>query len=173
MRGHLIAAFLCVAGLSAQAQSSPPRLTYGGFGTVRVGMMEAEAIGKEGFASEPRPHEKDSLREWEGCHYAEFSASDVYALVVDGRVGSIVVHTNSGVQTDSGIAIGDDEASVRKAYAGLRRTPAPYVIEPEHELYFQPGGRKENGFRFSIDAHGKVSKIYAGGHSIEYSEGCS
>ncbi|MFT3724140.1 MAG: hypothetical protein QM773_11175 [Hyphomonadaceae bacterium] len=173
MRGYLFAAFLSAAGLSAYAQSSSPRLTYDGFGAVRVGMMEAEAIGKEGFIPEPRPLDKDSLREWEGCHYAEFTAKHVYALVVDGRVGSIVIGKNSGVQTDSGISIGDDEARVRKAYAGLRRTPAPYVIEPEHELYFQPGGRNENGFRFSIDADERVSKIYAGNGSIENMEGCS
>lgn len=94
-------------------------------------------------------------------------------LVESGVVTTVEAYLDLSVatfRTDRGVKLGDPEAAVRKAYAGLKQLPDIYSEPPDKKLfYYEPGG--ERGIKFSING-GKVTGISVGSRSIEYVEGC-
>ena len=154
---------------AAAAPARAPALTPEGYGPVRIGMTEAEALralGDEAQGGSGATGDCHLL--WSG----QAPANLVY-MVEGGRVTRVTAHLDSAVKTDRGVGVGDLEAAVQAAYPeGLEVTPHKYIGEPAHYLtiWTVPGQR---GVRFETDAQGIVREVHAGDRTIEYVEGCS
>ena len=168
MRGLLAA--LIAAGVVSTAAAATPPITADGWGELKIGMPEKEAIRR--LAMKPvnmLPDDEDSS----SCK--EFQPAGQPAMVVmtiDGRVARVSLYEKSPLKTDRGFTIGDREADIRKAYGpALKVEPHAYDGPQAHYLTFwtKPGKR---GVRYETDAKGRVNTIHAGGPQIEYIEGC-
>ncbi|EXS70843.1 hypothetical protein CA262_19005 [Sphingobium sp. GW456-12-10-14-TSB1] len=148
-------------------------LTPFGWGGIEAGVTTDSAQAASG------------LKIGDDGHYTEAGDGTCLAYEVIGGPKNLQMLVESGVvttveayldppaptfMTDRGVKLGDSEAAVRQAYAGLKQLPDIYSEPPDKKLfYYEPGG--ERGIKFSING-GKVSGISVGSPSIEYVEGC-
>jgi hypothetical protein len=122
----------------------------------------------EFFADEPERLKSCNIYRLAGA------PSNISVFVEDGIITSIgaELSTEPGgatFRTDEGVALGDPEAAVRRAYQIRKEEPNIYSEPPDKELFVQ--GSSGNGIKFSI-VEGKVVAINVGGRSISYVEGC-
>ncbi|MDO9337459.1 MAG: hypothetical protein Q7T61_13750 [Caulobacter sp.] len=114
-----------------------------------------------------------SLDTGEADRCEEYRVGDdigLYFMVEDGRLTRVTV-TDPGWFTGEGIEVGDSGDAVRAAYGDkVVRQAAPYADAPAHDLLVWTG--QEVGYRFELDADGRVAAIHAGSRAIEYIEGC-
>lgn len=138
-----------------------------------------EALGPEGLgaikvgSAPPASLKGDAAPISQGCRIFSDKARRVYAMT-DGKVVTrVTAMRGSPVKTAAGLATGESEAEVRRAYPDVTQEPHKYVEAPAKYLDWRPGGGN-TGLRFEIDAQGKVSAIHAGREpEIEYVEGCA
>ncbi|HET6969870.1 MAG TPA: hypothetical protein VFH92_01985 [Phenylobacterium sp.] len=158
---------LAAAAMASGAVAAP--LTPGGWGRLRVGMSEAEAVHRFGLTAPPDlSDDPRECQEWE----AHPAIPGLVVMTRHGRVARISLYKGASIQTDRGLGVGAREAEVRKRYGpALRTTPHAYEAAPAHYLtaWDRRAGR---GIRYETDDHGRVTAIHAGDRSIEYIEGC-
>jgi len=134
------------AEAAAGEAGSPSREVLGpaGIGGIVVGQAPPASLKTEG------------AQESDECRIYPDKALRIYAMTDGKVVARVTAMKGSKVQTAKGIAVGANEATVRKAYP--EAAPSPH----------------NSGLRFEIDGQGKVSAIHAGREpEIEYVEGCS
>jgi hypothetical protein len=167
MRGLL--AGLIAVGLASAAAAATPPITVDGWGDLKIGMPEKEAVRR--LAMKP----VNVLPDEDSSSCKEFQPAGrpgMVVMTINGRVSRVSLYEKSPLKTDRGFTIGDREADIRKAYGpALKVEPHAYDGPPAHYLTFwtKPGKR---GIRYETDAKGRVSTIHAGGPQIEYIEGC-
>lgn len=167
MRGQAIALLVLIAGPAGAAE--PPRLTPDGWGALRIGMGEREAVRRFGLRNVD-PEGEVTGPECRQYHVPSRPQLDV--MTEDGRVTRISLYRKGAIRTDRGLAVGSTEAEVRKAYgAALTTEPHHYEEAPARYLTWRPAAGKP-GIRFETDARRRVTAIHAGGASIAYVEGC-
>jgi hypothetical protein len=165
---RLFAALIAVGAASA-AVAAPAPITVDGWGDLKIGMPEKEAVRR--LAMKP----VNVLPDEDSTSCKEFQPAGQPAMVVmtiDGRVARISLYEKSPLKTARGFMIGDREADIRRAYGpALKVEPHAYDGPKAHYLTFwtKPGKR---GIRYETDVKGRVNTIHAGGPQIEYIEGC-
>lgn len=144
-------------------------ITHEGLGPIRVG-MDIDEVRR--IVARP-------LEDAHGGDYApqceEFSLSSergvVGIMTRDRRVVDITVHgPDLGVRTPDGIGLGSSGESVRRAYPNAERAHAPYVGEPDYDLYVWASPERA-GLRFEVRGE-RVDTIHAGTGAIRNMEGC-
>ena len=161
---------LLFAVFAAGAPAAPLPLTPDGWGELRIGMSEAEAVRKFRLNV---PSADDGVSS-EACRELTFpeGGPDIGVMAEKGRISRISIFRGGAMLTDRGFHLGSTEAEVRKSYGrNLRVETHKYDEEPAHYLtaWTVPGKR---GVRFETDQKGVVTTIHAGSRSIEYIEGC-
>lgn len=155
-------------------------LTPDGWGEFRVG-SSVEAAEAAGAMSLIRPGHYDDIFSDEpgrlrscNIHNVSGAAPQLTIFVQEAAVTSVGAGLGEGgagarFETDRGIALGDGEDAVRAAYPKLEEEPDIYSEPPDKKLFYRRGDGK--GIKFSI-VGGRVTRIDAGGNSINYVEGC-
>jgi hypothetical protein len=161
----LIIVFVAIAS----AASAAPRLTAQGWGKLRIGMRERDAV-RLFHLRVPRSDGADSF----ACRQDEMpSREGLFVMAQHGIVTRISIEAPARLVTDRGLGIGAAEDEVKRAYGGkLKISTAPYLSEPAHELDVWTADRKR-GVRYDTNAAGAVEAIYVGDRSITLIEGCS
>ncbi|TAJ73271.1 MAG: hypothetical protein EPO51_06445 [Phenylobacterium sp.] len=166
---HLLLSAL-IAGLVAGAPAAVPPLTPDGWGELRIGMAEAEAVRKFRLIV---PGDDDGVSS-EACRELAFPEGGprLVAMAENGRITRISTFEDGPLRTDRGFGVGSREGDIRKAYGRtLRVETHKYDEEPAHYLTaWTVAGRR--GVRFETDRKGVVHTVHVGGPSIEYVEGC-
>jgi hypothetical protein len=163
--GLLTAVFAAVA---SAAMAAPP-LTARGWGKLRIGMRERDAV-RLFHMRIPGSLGADSF----DCRQDEIPSQEgLFVMAEHGVITRITIEAPNRLVTDRGLGIGAGEDEVKRAYGrGLKIHTAPYLDEPAHELDFWTvhGAR---GVRYDTNAAGVVEAIYVGSRAISYIEGCS
>lgn len=159
-----------IALMSAAWGPAEPPLTAEGWGDLRIGMSEADAVRRFDLNV---PSNDDGVSSF-ACRELTFpkGGPDLVVMTEEGRVTRISAFRNSAAHTDRGFRLGSREADLRKAYGpSLKIEPHKYDDPPARYLtaWTVPGKR---GVRYETDQKGVVTTIHAGGPSIEYVEGC-
>jgi len=167
MRGLL--AGLIAAGAISTASAATPPITADGWGDLKIGMPEKEAVRRLAMKRVNVLPDEDST----SCKEFEPAGQPtMIVMTIDGRVARVSLYEKSPLKTDRGFTIGDREADIRKAYGpALKVEPHAYEGPEGHYLtvWTRPGKR---GVRYETNAKGRVNSIHAGGPQIEYIEGC-
>ena len=146
------------------AAAKAPVLTADGWGALRVGMPEAEAVR--------RFHLRTEQADDEECHVLFSQNEHLMVMTSDGKVGSITILGRPDVLTDRGLHVGSREADVRRAYGeALTIEPNAYDDPPAHYLTWW-ARKGERGIMYETDAKGRVSDIHAGDETIGWTDGC-
>ncbi|WP_372786123.1 hypothetical protein [Phenylobacterium sp.] len=166
LRRSVLIAFIALVAASTAA-AGPAPLTAEGWGKLRIGMRERDAVRlfhlkvsrNDGVSS-------DECREdaWPGH-------PGIWVMAQQGRVTRISV-TADGPRTDKHVGVGSREADIARAYGpALIVSEHSYEEAPAHYLTaWAVKGRR--GVRFETDRLGKVTAFHVGDRSIEDIEGC-
>jgi Ca-activated chloride channel family protein len=88
----------------------PPVATFDGYGSVKMGMTEEEAIAAMG----PAPK-----NDFSGCTVLGENSADAFQVWISGKTGRVTgIETPPGTLTDRGVGDGSTSAEIRAAYAG-------------------------------------------------------
>ena len=157
------------AALPLAAGAATPPLTAQGWGKLRIGMPEREAV-RLFHLRVPKTIGADSF----DCRQDEMPTQEgFYVMAERGVVTRITIAAPSRLTTDRGLGIGATEDEVKQAYGPtLKVATTPYEAEPAHELTFWTA-HGMRGVRYDTNAAGAVEAIYVGSRSITYIEGCS
>jgi len=158
-----------VVGATPAGISATP-LTPDGWGQVRIGMSEAEAVRRFRLKV---PSSDDGVSS-PACRELTFpeGGPDLVLMAEDGKITRISAFSGSTTKTDRGFGLGAREADIRRAYGpSLEVGPHKYDDPPAHYLtaWTVKGSR---GVRYETNQQGVVTTIHAGGPSITYVEGC-
>ena len=162
------------ADSAGEIPASTP-LTAEGWGPLRIGMTLREVVSAAGEDANP-----DAVGGPDPAACDEFrprrAPAGLLVMLEEGRLTRISVGSSSRVATDSGIGIGDDPADVRRVYGDrVEVTPHKYVAAPAAYLTVwtvAPPAPDARGLVFEVGQEGRISRIHAGGPSIQYVEGC-
>ena len=163
----VISALALLASASIVVARTPVQLTPDGLGPLRIGMPERELVRRFHFVAP-----KDDPTDASSCTQLESDQwPGVSVMTEKHRVTRISLFRDSKVADERGLRVGMSEADVRHAYHGvLKNEPHAYDNPPAgYFTYRRPDGR---GIRYELNAHRRVTAIYAGGSAIEYIEGC-
>lgn len=149
---------------AASRWSAP--LTPDGWGALRIGMGEAEAVRRF------RLRLVDAIEH--DCHVLEVPRRPgMRVMTLNGKVDSIVVTQATPLRTDRGIGLGAREADVVRAYGpALRIEPNHYLDPPAHYLTWRPDPQGR-GAMYETDEKGRVTIIHVGGETIGWTDGCA
>jgi hypothetical protein len=161
----LVLTALCVA---TTAVAAPP-LTPNGWGKLRIGMRERDAI-RLFHLRVPRGLGPDSF----DCRQDEVPSQEgLFVMAQRGVITRISIEAPSRLLTDRGVGLGATEAEIKRAYGkALKIDTTPYEEEPAHQLVFWAVPNKR-GVRYDTNIAGSVEAIYVGADAIELIEGCS
>ncbi len=160
-------ALLATAGAGVHAAEAPWVLTPYGLGPIRIGMTPQE-VGR--VVGHPIHIGKDA--DSQACSEVDLPGhADAGMMFENGKLTRFFVFGRSRLHTAEGIGIGATEAAVKAAYPKIERSDADYDEAPAANL-IQWTQKDVAGLEFRTGADGKVVSIAAGGHSIEYYEGC-
>ncbi len=164
----LVMTFVFIVPPSLNGQSnraSQYKITYYGFGPVKVGMKVSAASKALGIPFTELDKEND-------CHYANPKRlfKDVGFMIVNGRIARVDVDTR-GYVTAAGAKIGDTEARIKRLYKG-KVAVSPHKYTDGRYLTVQIDGGK---FGIVFETDGKRVTYIRAGKSPEfgYIEGCS
>jgi hypothetical protein len=159
---------IAIAALASTAAAAPP-LTARGWGKLRIGMRERDAV-RLFHLRVPTNLGADSF----DCRQDEMPSQEgLFVMAERGVVTRITIEAPSRLRTDRDLGIGATEDEVKRAYGPeLKTRTAPYMSEPAHELDFR-SAHGARGVRYDTNAAGAVEAIYVGSRSIIYIEGCS
>lgn len=165
------AALIALSALLAAAGAPKPTpLTPDGWGGLKVGMSETDAVRRFKLNT---PSSDDGVSS-EACRELSFPAGgpDLVVMAENGKVTRISAFHDSAAKTDRGFGLGAREADIRKAYGPkLKVEPHKYEDLPAHYLTAWTVKGKR-GVRYETNQKGRVTTIHVGGPSIEYVEGC-
>lgn len=151
--------------------SAVPPLEVSGYGALQVGMSQDDAVAAVGLGAHPQP-----VGDNDTCAEQPFRTADgdtLYAMFEEHHLTRITAGNEAPhTRTAQNVGVGSTDAEVRTAYTGVIEQPAKYNEAPAHDLIVWTEPNKA-GFRFEIDANGKVMAVHAGGPSILYVEGCA
>jgi hypothetical protein len=157
-----------LAAIASTAAAAPP-LTAQGWGKLRIGMSERDAV-RLFHLRVPRGPGPDSFE----CRQDEIPSQEGLSVMAQrGIITRIAISAPSQLLTDRHLGLGSTEADVKRAYRkALKIATTPYEEEPAHEMIFWtvPGKR---GVRYDTNIAGSVEAIYVGASAIELIEGCS
>ncbi len=152
-----------------------PLLTPDGWGEMRIGMSLDELTRVAGpdanphLVGGPEPEFCDEFR-------PERAPAGMIVMIERGELTRISLGAGSEVRTEGGIGVGASAGSVREAYGDLAvASPHKYIYAPAEYLKVigqASGGQEPRGIVYEVGNDGRVSRIHAGGPSIEYVEGC-
>ena len=168
----LLAAIITVAVMvivfHAFAAPAPP-LTAQGWGKLRIGMRERDAV-RLFHLRVPRGPGPDSF----DCRQDQMRNQEGLSVMAErGIVTRITIEAPSRRRTDRGLGIGATEEEVRRAYGSrLKIAMTPYEEEPAHEMIYWTA-HATRGVRYDTNVAGAVEAIYVGSRSITLVEGCS
>lgn len=165
-----------------ESETALPALTAEGWGPLTIGMTLEDVIAAAGPDAEPEavggpePEYCDQFR-------PARAPEGLYVMIEQGVLTRISVTAPAGIETDSGLSVGDSAAAVRSAYGdALHAQPHTYLEPPAEYLTVwtvgDPGDRPytddpaARGIRFETDERKIVERIHAGSPSIQYVEGC-
>ena len=153
----------------ASAAGAAPPLTARGWGKLRIGMRERDAV-RLFHLRVPKGPGPDSFE----CRQDEMPSQEgLYVMAERGVITRITIEAPNRLVTDRGLGVGANEDEVKRAYGSrLKIQTAPYLDEPAHELDFWTA-HGSRGVRYDTSAVGAVEAIFVGGRSIVYIEGCS
>jgi len=164
----LLAVFVALGMISAAGAATPP-ITADGWGGLKIGMPEKEAVRRLAMT------QVNVLADEDSSSCKEFNPAGqpgMIVMTIDGRVARVSVYEKTPLKTDRGFTIGDREADIRKAYGpALKVEPHAYDGPTAHYLTFWAKPNKR-GIRYETDVKGRVNTIHAGGPEIQYIEGC-
>jgi hypothetical protein len=168
-RPALLVPILAFALLGASVVQAAPPLTAQGWGKLRIGMRERDAV-RLFHLRVPKSDGADSF----DCRQDEMPSQEgLFVMAERGIVTRITIEAPSRLKTDRGLGISATETEVKRAYGRkLKIDTAPYLEEPAHELIFW-NARGTRGVRYDTNIAGAVDAIYVGSRSIINIEGCS
>jgi hypothetical protein len=167
----LIAAIVTVAAIvivfHAFAAPAPP-LTAQGWGKLRIGMRERDAV-RLFHLRVPGGPGPDTFE----CRQDEMPSQEgLYVMAERGIVTRITIDAPSQLRTDRGLGIGAAEDEVKRAYGkALKIATTSYEEEPAHQMIFWTA-HGTRGVRYDTNTAGAVEAIYVGSRSIKLIEGC-
>jgi hypothetical protein len=162
-------ALAAMVGLTLCGAAEAQVLTANGWGRLRIGMSERQAVR---LFHMKIPRSDDGVSSFE-CRELDVPGHPGVSVMAErGIITRITVWDSGGPRTDRGLGIGATEADLRRAYGkGLEVHTAAYDEEPAHDLTFWTV-RHRRGIQYGTDQQGRVTRIHAGGKSILYIEGC-
>ena len=174
------------AGASASSEAPAPQPSVPASASVAVVADTVEPAGDllalEGLGDlrigRPVPADStwraDEVQASDTClTYASPGFPGVYAIVEEGEVRRISLGEGSALQLAGGIAVGAEEAAVRKAFPRLMEEPHVYEDAPAKYLTM-PAANGAPALRFEIGTDRKVEWIHAGiAPTLEYVEACA
>jgi hypothetical protein len=168
---RLLPAVVALIAATATASTPLPPLTPNGWGKLRIGMRERDAVRLFHIrvAADDETNSFDCRQEDLPGH------PGVSVMAESGVITNISVEAPSRLRTERGFGVGSREADIRRAYGpALKVETAEYAEEPAHDLTFWASGQKQDrrGVRYGTDARGRVTWFAVGGPSISYMEGC-
>jgi hypothetical protein len=157
------------------AGADRPPLTPDGLGDIRIGMTLEEVTRVAGpdanphLVGGPEPEVCDEFR-------PERAPTGTIVMIEHGVLTRISLGAGSEVLTERGIGVGAPAEAVREAYGELAvASPHKYISAPAEYLKVvsgERGGSEPRGIVYEVGSDGRVSRIHAGGPSIDYVEGC-
>lgn len=167
MRRPILMLTLLATVVALPALAASPRLTAQGWGKLRIGMRERDAVRI--FHLRVPIDDAASF----DCRENEMPGHEgLYVMAERGVITRITIAGPSQLRTDRGLGIGSTEDEVKRAYGRrLKIATAPYEDEPAHQLiaWSRKSGR---GVRYDTNVAGAVNAIFVGNRTIEYIEGC-
>lgn len=168
------------SALSADAASAPA-LTPQGYGSLKIGMSQAEVDAAVGA-----PPASAAVAEPSECrqYHPPRAPKGLLVMTEKGVLTRLTAIKGSAVMTEDGVGVGYDGEQLKTNYgAAARFSPHKYLGAPAGYLTTWPGAGHllgtyvadpaARGLVFEIGQDGKVVAIHAGGPSIQYVEGCS
>lgn len=166
VRAVALAAVMTALAATAALAADPP-LTPAGWGELRIGMSEVEAVRRFGLILAP-----DDGVNGPACRESRLPGpSGLTVMTEAGKVTRLTLYDRSPLKTDRGLSVGSTDAEVRRAYGpAIRATGHAYEDPPAAYLTYRraKGGL---GMRYDVGADRRVAAIHAG-RSIDYVEGC-
>jgi len=164
------AASMAAPSPTAPADGRAPLARYDGYGDLRFGMREAEAVQAWGGELKPLPSAS------EPCHYLTPKWVKVpaeFALMIEGgRFVRYDVGTAREAAPGGG-RVGMTAAEIEQRYPNVEHRPHKYVEGAEVLRVADPAGGK-GMLVFETDADGNVTAWRAGvPPQVDYVEGCS
>lgn len=165
------------AGTSAASAPSAPAtpaiapLTPEGWGAIRVGMREPDAVKTiPALKTTAAAHDED----WLACHQLQVDGQpDMYVMIEEEELTRVTVRGANTLKTDKGLGLGATEAQVIAAYGPeLKVLPHKYEAAPAHYLTAFDA-KTQRGVRYETNNRGLVTAIHVGAGSIELVEGCA
>jgi hypothetical protein len=159
---------ITLAAIASSAAAAPP-LTANGWGKLRIGMRERDAV-RLFHMRVPRGPGPDSFE----CRQDEIPSQEGLSVMAQrGIITRIAIAAPSQLLTDRRLGLSSTEAEVKRAYGkGLKVDTTPYEAEPAHQMIFW-SVRGKRGVRYDTNVAGSVEAIYVGDSAIELIEGCS
>ena len=149
--------------------AAAPFLTPDGWGTVRIGMTEAQVAKALGAKLDGEALDD----EYTCVEKAAAAYPDMWFLFEGGKLSRISIGEKIRITTPRGIGIGATADQVRKSYpGGLVAEPHYYLGLPAEYLTYWTVAKKR-GVRFETDTKRRVETIHAGLDSIRLVEGCA
>lgn len=145
-------------------------LTAEGWGLIKVGSREPDAMKTGVLIGTAPPHDED----WIACHELKVTGQpDLYVMVEEEELTRLTITGASKLLTDKGLGLGATADQVKAAY-GRAIKVAPHKYEAAPAGYLTAWDAKtERGVRYETNDKGLVSAIHVGAGSIELVEGCS
>lgn len=180
----------CNAEQPAQPEAQTPAasfpdsnaLTAEGWGPLRIGMTREEVVASlgadahPGAVGGPDPEACDEFR-------PERAPEGVLVMIEQGVLTRIAVGEGASLKTDRGFGVGDSAAAIKAAYGAsavaaphkYASPPAEYITvwanrAPDAAYVEDPAAR---GIVYEIGEDGRVRRVFVGGPSIQYVEGCA
>lgn len=136
-----------------------------GVGPVKIGMTLAQL---RATLHQKLPEEESGS---DNCFYVHALGHEhVSFMIIERRLARIDVDA-PGIETVTGLQVGDPEARARKVYGAKMSVMGHQYIDTGHYLTARSEDRRY-GIRFETD-NGKITRYYVGTYeAIQYVEGC-
>lgn len=150
-------------------------ITPAGWGPLRIGMTQAEAVAaagedaNPGAVGGPDPDRCDEFR-------PRMAPPGILVMMERGVLTRISVSRNVDIRTPEGFSVGDSGSEVLDAYGSRAAVDRHQYWAPPAKYITIWGGAdsdgERRGMRYEIGSNDEVVHIRAGTPSIEYIEGC-